>query len=213
MTDNLIIGFDSEWVALDEMSNHVLSYQYAVKAGAAMHRGIVYTDGAEKKHRWKLSSLIGHAIEEARTAGVVGRVLPTRVFACAHFTRADLGSFRDYRELKTEFDSLRGSYSTITRPYHCTFYDKSRNVRELEIHLRDSMTLALGGTSLAALGELHNLPKIVLPYGAISKMDQLLKDDPDLFEQYAIRDAEIAALHVGVMTDFATQEGLGADPP
>ena len=27
------------------MSNHVLSYQYAVKAGAAMYRGIVYTEG------------------------------------------------------------------------------------------------------------------------------------------------------------------------
>ena len=36
MTENLIIiGFDSEWVALDGVSNHVLSYQYAVKVGAA----------------------------------------------------------------------------------------------------------------------------------------------------------------------------------
>ena len=214
MTDNIIIiGFDSEWVARDEKSNHVLSYQYAVKVGAAMHRGIVYTEGAERKHRWKLSSLMGHAIEEARTAGVIGRVWPTRVFACAHFTRADLGSFRDYPDLKTEFDSLRGSYSTITRPYNCTFYDKSRNVRELEIHLRDSMVLSPGGTSLAALGELHDLPKIELPRGAIAKMDQLLKDDPGLFERYAIRDAEIAALHVGDMTEFARREGTGDGPP
>jgi hypothetical protein len=130
MTDNLIIiGFDSEWVAWDEKSNHVLSYQYAVKVGAAMHRGIVYTEGAERKHRWKLSSLMGHAIEEARTAGVIGRVWPTRVFACAHFNRADLGSFRDYPDLKKEFDSIRSSYSSITRPYNCTFYDKSRNDR------------------------------------------------------------------------------------
>jgi len=214
MSDNLIIiGFDSEWVAQDGTSNHVLSYQYAVKVGSEMHRGIVYTEGAERKHRWKLSSLMGHAIEEARAEGVIGRLWPTRVFACAHFTRADLGSFRDYTDLKTEFDSLRGSYSTITRPYNCTFYDKSRNVRELEIHLRDSLALSPGGTSLAALGELHDLPKIELPHGAIAKMDQLLKDDPDLFEQYAIRDAEIAALHVGVMTEFARQEGTGEGPP
>jgi hypothetical protein len=90
MTEDLIIiGFDSEWVAQDGTSNHVLSYQYAVKIGSEMHRGIVYTEGAERKHRWKLSSLMGHAIEEARTAGVIGRVWPTRVFACAHFTQTD----------------------------------------------------------------------------------------------------------------------------
>ena len=42
MTGNLIIiGFDSEWVAGDDKSNHVLSYQYAVKVGAAMHQGLV----------------------------------------------------------------------------------------------------------------------------------------------------------------------------
>jgi hypothetical protein len=36
MTENLIIiGFDSEWVALDGVSNHVVSYQYSVKVGAA----------------------------------------------------------------------------------------------------------------------------------------------------------------------------------
>ena len=41
MSDNLIIiGFDSEWVAQDKTSNHVLSYQYAVKVGSEMHRGI-----------------------------------------------------------------------------------------------------------------------------------------------------------------------------
>ena len=36
MTENLIIiGFDSEWVAPDGVSNHVVSYQYSVKVGAA----------------------------------------------------------------------------------------------------------------------------------------------------------------------------------
>jgi len=116
MTENLIIiGFDSEWVALEGVSNHILSYQYAVKVGAAMHRGIVYTEGAEKEDRWKLATLMGHAIEEARAEGLIGRLWPTRVFACANFTRTDLGSFHDYPNLKTEFDSLCGSYNTINR--------------------------------------------------------------------------------------------------
>ena len=63
------------------------------------------------------------------------------------------------------------------------------------------MTLAPGRTSLAALGELHNLPKIELPFGTISKMDQLLKDDPDLFEQYAIPTRAGNSNHVGVCLD------------
>ena len=215
MTDNLIIiGFDSEWVAQDGTSNHVLSYQYAVKVGSEMHRGIVlHRRGPRGNTAGNYLPLWDTPSKKLEPKAWIGRLWPTRVFACAHFTRADLGSFRDYTDLKTEFDSLRGSYSTITRPYNCTFYDKSRNVRELEIHLRDSLALSPGGTSLAALGELHNLPKIELPRGAIAKMDQLLKDDPDLFEQYAIRDAEIAALHVGVMTEFARQEGTGEGPP
>jgi len=58
-----------------------------------MYRGIVCTEGAEKEHRWKLATLLGHAIEEARAEGVIGRLWPTRVLACAHFTRAYLGSF------------------------------------------------------------------------------------------------------------------------
>ena len=132
-----------------------------------MHCGIVYTNGPKRENRWTLANLMGHALEDARSVGVIGRQWPNRILACAHFTRADLGSFRDFRILKTEFDSLRGSYSTITRPYRCSFYDKNRNTHQLEIHLRDTMALAPNGSTLASLGELHQLPKIELPRNAI----------------------------------------------
>ena len=47
----------------------------------------------------------------------------------------------------------------------------------------------------------------------VKMMDKLLKEDPKLYEDYAIRDAEIAALHMSRMVEFCQQEGLGTEPP
>ena len=51
------------------------------------------------------------------------------------------------------------------------------------------------------------------PFGRrlyIEHMDWLLEDDPDHFEQYAIKDAQICALHVERMLIFA-RDDLGLD--
>ena len=63
----IIIGFDSEWVYLpNENRNHILSYQFSVLTPNSECSGIVYTDGPDLKHRWKLADLLGHAIQVAR---------------------------------------------------------------------------------------------------------------------------------------------------
>ena len=119
----LVIGFDSEWVYRpDQNTNHILSYQFAGNTGDDNWSGIIYTEGPEHKHRLTLRGLIGRAIEAGRDAGVLGRIWPLEVYATAHFTRADMAGFRDYPELKLQFDNVRGSYTTVgaTRPYRCT---------------------------------------------------------------------------------------------
>jgi hypothetical protein len=214
MNDSIIIGFDTEYVYRpDSQSNHILSYQYAGMTAQGMWTGIVYTQGAEKKHRLKLRELMGIAIEAGRDQKILGRTWPSKVYAAAHFTRADLASFKDFNVLKTQFDALRGSYSTISSSYRCTYHDKNRHVHDLEIVLRDTMAITPGGSSLAAIGDLHQYEKIKLPHGAIEQMDKLLVDDPDLFKRYAIRDAEIAAKHAWAMMEFAEAQGLGNEPP
>ena len=55
------------------------------------------------------------------------------------------------------------------------------------------MLLAPARSSLAKLGAVIGLEKIELPPGVIVRMDLLQRDDPKLFERYALRDAEIAA--------------------
>ena len=86
----IIIGFDSEWVYLpEENRNHILSYQFTVLTTSSGCSGIVYTEGPELKHRWKLSDLLGHAIQVAREQGVLGRSWPQEVCAAAHSSPFD----------------------------------------------------------------------------------------------------------------------------
>ena len=60
----IIIGFDSEWVYLPEKHrNHILSYQFTVLTASSECSGIVYTEGPELKHRWKLSDLLVDRIQ------------------------------------------------------------------------------------------------------------------------------------------------------
>ena len=207
--------FDSEWVYQpDTNTNHILSYQYFGKTSKGSWSGIIYTRGPDRKrHRLKLGDVIGKAIEKGREEGVLGRQWPQKVFAAAHFTRADLAGFKDYSKLKVQFDAVRGTYTTINKAYICTFMDKHRHARNLEITLRDTAVLSPNNSTLENLGEIHGIEKITLPIGAIERMDLLLAEDPALFESYAIRDAEIAALHAWKMAEFSRDNGLKSEPP
>ena len=212
MTNAIIIGFDTEFVRVDDSTNRILSYQYAVKTSAGMSKGIVYPKGSNVSDRIALHELIIKAIEHARREGVIGRRWPTEIYAAAHFTRADLASFKDFGAIRTSFDNVRNSYATLTAPYGVHAYDSGRNRRDLSIKLFDTMALAPNKTSLEALGKLLDIPKISLPHGAIERMDELLESDPQLFERYAIRDAEITAEHLWKMIEFV-EENLGTDDP
>ncbi len=200
----IIIGFDSEWeLGPDGTSNIILSYQYAGKSEKGEWSGIVYTKGKKPTDRLKLINLIGKAIEEGRRKNLLPHIWPKTIYAAAHFTRADLPSFRDFKDLKVEFDSVRRTYVTLGRAYKTHYLDGSRNKHELTIHLIDTMLLTPGSASLQNLGDLYNFPKITLPKKyKKSRMGQLLKKDPDLFKKYAIRDAEICALHAWKMAEF-----------
>jgi hypothetical protein len=210
MSDAIIIGFDTEYVRVSDSVNHILSYQYAVKTSAGMTTGIVYTKGPDVRDRITLAELVVTAIEHAKQEGVIGRRWPTEVLATAHFTRADLASFKDFKELRTHFDNVRNSYATLTTPHTVSTYDSGRHQRRISIRLYDTNALAPNKASLEAIGNLLGLPKINLPNGAIEKMDELLETDKELFERYAIRDAEITALYLWEMLGFA-EEHLRAE--
>ena len=72
----------------------------------------------------------------------------------------------------------------------------------MAVTVRDTLLLTSQGAGLHELGEMYGLPKLELPDGAIEHMDELLRNDPALFERYALRDAEIAARHALTMAEL-----------
>jgi hypothetical protein len=214
MPQKIIIGFDAEWVRDpdDEARNIVLSYQYAGRTDKGEWSNIIYTDGEQQSNRLNMIDLFGQAIEEGRSKKLIPNKWPTDVYAAAHFSRADLSAFMDFKDIRGSFDSVSNTFVTLTHPYKANYYDKSNNKHPLSIHLIDTMLLTPGGKSLAHLGDLYDFPKITLPVGMINKMDELLKTDPKLFKDYAIRDAEISCRHAWKMMEFA-EEHFDKDKP
>jgi hypothetical protein len=222
------------------LRNIILSYQYACRfvlgpdetpASNCEWSGIFYTryatairhpemsekDLALIPERLGFGELLGRAIAKGIELGKL-RKWPKGVIAAGHWTRADLSAMADYGEIKNEFDAVRKTYVSF-KPFAATFTQKDRHVRKFKVRLMDTMLLSPGPNSkLEELGRLYGLSKFetgckeidgeLVPY--ISRMDLYLADHPAEFETYALRDAEICALHVQKMMKFA-RDDLGLD--
>jgi hypothetical protein len=235
-------GGPDEGVPPDQIPHNViLSYQYACRCRGREWTGIVYTrTGARIRHtdkseaeiekhpeRIRFATLLAIAIQHGIHDGHLTR-WPAQLIAAAHWTRADLSAMEDFASIKGQFDGVQKTYVTVGKPYRARL-NISGHIREFRVTLIDTQLLVPGSSkSLSALGDLYSFPKLdpgcrymgradgtieLFPY--IERMDWLLGDDPQLYEQYAIRDAEISARHVDEVLRFANEElGLNlALPP
>ena len=117
----------------------------------------------------------------------------------------------DFGSIKNSIDLVQGtSFATITRPLDLRCYDTNRNQHTVRVHIADTMLLAPdGGKKLENLGEILGLAKLDLPEGY--EKDQMLKvlqEQPEAFEHYAIRDAEIAAKYLQRIQEQCRDVGL-----
>lgn len=216
----IIVGIDTEYVRESENDeelpdtlpgNRVLSYQAWIfdtdtgkQDGAVIHIG-----GPSKKFRLSFTGFLSRALDAGLKAGIIDEI-PARIIVAAHFTRADMCGFADWTKFKRQIDAVRGTYATTKKPMvrHLRINHRPRKV---SITLIDTMLLAPSGQqSLSALGDLLAIAKIALPDGAIERMDLLRDKDPYLFDRYALRDAEIAALWVVKVLSFF-ENTLGID--
>ena len=214
----LIVGFDCEWVTEGDR-NLVLSYQVACRYGDAEWTCISYTRAAARirypetteewiaenaRNRYKFANIIAGAISEGLRRRHI-RAWPKSVIACAHWSRADLSAMEDFAEIKRCFDGVQRTYTTIRKPYSARVCLNGHS-RWLSVVLVDTLLLAPGTSKdLAALGRLYDFPKLyVADY--ILRMDQLLADDPQRYEEYAIRDAQISIRHVAEIMRFVSDE-------
>ena len=208
----VIIGFDTEYTSGDreepeapQGSNHLLCYSFAVKDTTkerGISGGIPIEGGKDRRKRLTLNGFLAKVIHWAIQKGYLDRA-PDSIVMVAHFNRADLCGFKDWRNIKRSFDAVRKTYTTTTRPTTRTLWLSGGKKVPVTVTLLDTMLLAPAGyRSLKKLGELLGFAKIDLPPGAIERMDLLRDSDPVLFEEYARRDAEIAVTWVVEISEF-----------
>ena len=177
--------------------NSVLSYQWYGIDGDRCWSGIHYPDLSKLEGQKRLT--LAHWVSYSLQDEYKGRSWPQNVVLAIHFSPAELSVISDFDAIKTRVDLVQGtSFVTIFNPINKNCYDRSRNAHAVRIHIADTMLLAPdGGKKLDDLGDILGLEKLDLPTDhSKDQMQRFLKEQPEKFEAYAIRDAEIAARYL-----------------
>ena len=219
----LIIGFDTEYqrYADDEtktLNNEVLSYQYScliIEKDTEINdsfswSGLVKPKGPLVTDRLSLREFLIAAVQDglSKNSNVV---LPSTIYLVAHFTRADVPGFSDFKDEVTrsalQLDNIRNLFMNVANDIKLELGEPaSGNSIPISVKIRDTMTLAPSGAkSLAAIGDILGFEKIELgatPQEELSikqNMKSFMKRDWDAFYKYAIRDAEICTQYTHKM--------------
>ena len=215
----LIVGFDTEYQreAFEnsdgkfEVRNQVLSYQYSChiitpenKDNEPNWSGIVLPEGPADEDRLTIAQFLEHALKEGLTANPDLHI-PSDIYLVAHFTRADVPGFADFKEEETRqslnLENVRNLFMNVRKDIGIELPcgDEHQPIK-LSVKIRDTLALApTGAQSLAKLGEILGYEKIKLSSDPKQEqhfkenMKDLLLQNWSLFRDYAIRDAEVCA--------------------
>jgi hypothetical protein len=117
------------------------------------------------------------------------------LYLCMHESSADLSMLSDFDEFKESLDIVGRSFVTRGKPL---LISKSRVI------LRDTILIApAGAKSLAAVGQIYGTEYHKIDIGNYRKrMSVLLREDKNLFEEYALMDSKITYKHAVSMEEF-----------
>lgn len=217
----LIIGFDTEFKTPDNPMSmeeiragdgkyKVLSYQIHCslydknQPDAKEWSGICYPNDGE---RLKLIDILIFAFAKGIESQSI-KTIPRRIYIAGHFTRADFPALADFQTLAELISSVRSTFLSIDGHIPYLLRCENDELVDINVILRDTMLLTPATSkSLKALGELVGQEKIVLDpdpkrdlFYKIN-MDVLLKENPELFEKYAINDAVICVRYLQQLID------------
>jgi hypothetical protein len=158
--------------------------------------------------RLTLPEFLLFALHQGIKSGAVER-LPTDIFLVGHFTRADARAFADFAQLTMLMSAVRNTFVSVDQSIPVQYeFDDGRAPVELRVRLRDTGLLAATASkSLAALGDVVGVPKVVLDPDPRREehlkknMDVLLREQPALFERYAYTDAVICVRYLDQILD------------
>lgn len=221
------IGFDSEFVPGSttkdsSTDNTILSLQFHLLGECGPFQHVVYPRSNSKSDRPIFNKVIVQLITDAMEAGVILE-WPNHVVVCGFFLRIDLQAFGDLSAFKNDLDNVAGMAASVKSSVDVRLCDDDvakllRNkslcandpdniFRALKVRFVDVGGHVAMGTSLAQIGDLLGLPKLELPEGyAKDRMDLLRDGDKQAFEEYGLRDAEIAVRFYQRLLDFARKE-------
>jgi hypothetical protein len=237
-----IFSFDTEFTrgcylnVIPDDRNGVISYQATllkVETGEIIQVRHV-TKSARQEARLGFEAFIGRAISAAIDARMTtfgelrdlrnakGEPRRLRIAACAHYSRADIGGFRNFEGLKRKFDMVRGTFVSIELPAVTDIPLLNGAAISASIDLFDTTLLAPDKfRSLDKIGGLLGFPKLKLPavideageeVRGIERMDLCLRQHPDEFWRYATRDTEVALAFLLQFARHGENLGLGKLP-
>ncbi len=211
----LIIGFDTEYQRYADDStrtidNEVLSYQYCCTvierdsddSSAPTWSGLIKPKGPSVEGRLSLQEFLCAALNDG-CSQFTDLQLPSTIYLVAHFTRADVPGFADFKDEKTrsalKLDNIRNLFMNVANDIRLDLGDPASGTSvPISVKIRDTMALApAGAKSLAAIGEILGFEKIQLgttPQEELSikqNMKSFMERDWAKFYEYAVRDAEI----------------------
>ncbi|SGZ10003.1 DNA-directed DNA polymerase [Moritella viscosa] len=229
MGETVVLSLDTELtLAANGLDNEMESYQYTIGVGEIYCSGIVYPSGKGKNKRLALDKFIVIAIEDAISKSIFKKY-PEHIILCAHMMRADLFTFKDaFKNIKTKVSGVRGTVASLEGAYGLDLeaelskridkeplkvWDSKRNDHIINITFYDTMLLAPAGKGLADVGKLVGQPKIkIKPPYSIERMHEFREGDKASFEEYAINDTIIAYLHLQLLIDFCSENGIKKVP-
>lgn len=211
----VFIGFDSEFVPGDEdKDNEILSLQFYLLGERGPFRRVVYPrPGGSKADRPFFKEVIVKLLIDAMEAGAILE-WPRMVVVCGFFLRIDLQAFGDLASFKNDLENVGGKAASVRSAVTVLANDRDGIFRSLKVRFIDVGNHVAMGTSLAQVGDLLGLPKLELPDGYTKgRMDLFLEGDKKAFEEYGLRDAEIAVCFYSRLLDFAERVTATGDKP
>lgn len=220
----LWVGFDAEWV-YDEArhQNRILSIQVYVPPQPALSTDpdkadqigrlsrVILARGPERADRPSLQAALRQLIDTALDEHLIAAP-PRLIYVVGFALRFDLGALSDFGELKRQIDSVSGKVATVKTQAEMS-YARSLVTGDgfqstlIGLHFIDAAAHAPVGTSLRAVGQLIDVPKLEIPKPfSIERMDEYLRDCREGFNAYALRDAEIAVKYAMQLAEFAKTE-------
>jgi hypothetical protein len=210
----LHVGIDAEWVRKSKGRNTIISVQFFVVGPTGKrYTKIIHLTGAKSvDKRPSLAEALDKLLDECEVRCIFDE-WPCEVVLVGFFNRGDITAFSDFRKFRHLLDGIGGSLVTVSQPAKIELPMKPKSAERLKfrytrvlgnafnpvlmsIRLVDALLLAPPASSLKKIGAWLNIEKLPLPEGFDkSDMERFRRERPQAFDDYALRDAEIAVYY------------------